>query len=144
VTHFADLSPYSYLKSQTGSALNVGWLGRSHPFPVGDVPDGVVTKLLRLAANEAVNRTRGWHECELCETPDYPTTMEIDGKTLALGDAEIRVTGADGTVYAAPTMIAHYIAEHSYLPPPEFLEALARTEPRGSGGDPPRASRWRR
>ena len=44
-----------------------------------------------------------------------------------LGNGEIRVTGEDGTVYAAPTMIAHYVAEHHYLPPQEFVDAVLRS-----------------
>jgi hypothetical protein len=52
--------------------------------------------------------------------------MTGDGQTLALGDAEIRVGGENGIVYAAPTLICHYIHEHGYRPPDEFLAAVGK------------------
>jgi hypothetical protein len=60
--------------------------------------------------------------------------MTADGQKLALGDAEIRVTGRDGTVYAAPSLVAHYIAEHSYRPPDGFIEALLGKPSPGTTG----------
>jgi hypothetical protein len=39
-------------------------------------------------------------------------------------NGEIRVPG-DDVIYAAPLLIVHYIEEHGYLPPAEFLKALA-------------------
>ncbi len=74
-----------------------------------------------------VNRTRGFQECHFCTDPAYPVIMKSGDQELALGSAEVRVTGDDGTVYAAPTLVAHYIAGHDYLPPAEFVEALLRT-----------------
>jgi hypothetical protein len=67
---------------------------------------------------------RGWHRCDLCVDAPYPLAMEIDGVTVPLGDAEIRVRGRNGTTYAAPSLIAHYVAEHHYAPPEEFLAAV--------------------
>jgi len=43
---------------------------------------------------------------------------------MHLGSAEIRVQGIDGAVYAAPNLIYHYMANHNYLPPEEFLGAI--------------------
>ncbi len=55
--------------------------------------------------------TRGWHFCPFCGDAD------------ARGSAEIRIQG-NGVVYAAPTLIAHYVAVHRYAPPPEFIDSL--------------------
>jgi hypothetical protein len=123
MTYFAELSPYAYWPD-ADEAVNVGWLSAGHDHPVGAVPEGLVAAALRAVAQRPVNRTRGWHRCELCADPDYPIRMSVDGRELALGDAEIRVTDRDGTVYAAPSLVAHYIAEHSYRPPDGFIEAL--------------------
>ena len=41
-----------------------------------------------------------------------------------------------GVVYAAPELIAHYVEDHGYLPPPEFVEAV-----RLSQGPKPRPDR---
>ena len=44
---------------------------------------------------------------------------------MLLGTAEIRVVGAKG-VYASPTLISHYVAEHHYAPPADFLHGVLR------------------
>jgi hypothetical protein len=43
---------------------------------------------------------------------------------LELGNGEIRVIGSAGKVYASPVMIYHYMSEHNYLPPQEFIDAV--------------------
>jgi len=35
---------------------------------------------------------------------------------------------ADGTNYASPTLIVHYIDEHSYLPPDVYIAAVREGE----------------
>jgi hypothetical protein len=75
---------------------------------------------------------RGWHFCEFCDRDDRsfdPTHIEYRGRTVPLGDAEIRVQGAQGTLDAAPNLICHYVTEHAYAPPPEFIEAVSRHGP---------------
>ncbi|HEX2312604.1 MAG TPA: hypothetical protein VHJ17_02660 [Thermomonospora sp.] len=89
------------------------------------MPERVVRAILRMTAERRlVNRTRGWHECFLCPAGPYPIRMDFEGTELALGDAEIRVVGPDGTVYAAPNLVAHYIGAHSYRPPQGFIDAF--------------------
>jgi hypothetical protein len=51
------------------------------------------------------------------------------GQERIIGSAEIRVFGPNGAIYAAPTLIYHYVAEHHYKPPAEFVHA-ALTSPR--------------
>jgi hypothetical protein len=41
-----------------------------------------------------------------------------------MGSAEIRVFARDGTAYAAPTLIYHYMKFHDHRPPDEFIRAL--------------------
>jgi hypothetical protein len=122
--YYADLTPYVYLPEPADHpAHNVGWLDGEHPFPTGPVPAGFVDRLARLAVREPVHRTRGWQECELCDV-EYPTEIEVDGERQPIGDAEIRVTGADGRRYAAPTLVVHYVAAHGYRPPDDFVDAV--------------------
>jgi len=45
-------------------------------------------------------------------------------ESLKAGFSEIRVFGKKGKVYAAPNLIFHYIMEHDYTPPKEFIEAV--------------------
>jgi hypothetical protein len=132
MAHFADGTPYSYRREDDGGAVNVGWLSRDHRYPVGLVSNEAVDALLRLARDHAVNRTRGWHRCELCpgaeeEGRREPSSELLDGLPVLLGDAEIRVVGRSGTTYAAPTLVAHYVRSHGYRPPEDFLLGLDRT-----------------
>jgi len=133
VTYFADLTPYTYWSRVAdvagddpddglGRLLNVGWLAAGESFPTGASPPGLVDNLLR-RATRPVHVTRGVHLCEFCENPIRGAPLRLDGKLVHAGNAEIHVTGADNTVYAAPTLIAHYVAEHHYLPPAQFIDA---------------------
>ncbi len=132
VTYFADLSPYSYALNgrhddlaEQPDAVNIGWLGAGHEFPAGQAPGWLVPGILKLVTGGLVNLMRGYHMCHLCRRPHWPPiTMDFDGREQMLGNGEIRVRGAGGTRYAAPSLIAHYIDGHSYLPPDGFIEAI--------------------
>jgi len=52
--------------------------------------------------------------------------MQFDGREVALGNGEVRVRAPDGRWYAAPTLVAHYVAVHGYLPPAPFVGAVLR------------------
>jgi hypothetical protein len=103
--------------------------------PAGLAEDGAISEVLRLVRDNPVNRTRGWHRCDLCGRPSdvsrpepaYPAQMDLDGSPVFLGDCEIRVQDRAGVVYAAPSLLAHYMAAHAYLPPSQFLRALRQT-----------------
>src|SRR5215470_3356792 len=125
--YFPDLSAYEYFKGRP-HALNVGWLDRAHAFTQGDVPNGFVQRL-RAIARRPVNQTRGFYVCPFC---DFGSTAGADTaeryrrwrEAEALSSAEIRVVGRDGTAYAAPILICHYVEKHGYRPPPEFVQAV--------------------
>ena len=127
MTYFEDGSPYSYLLRPGGRdrSVNVGWLSKNHLYPKGTVSPLVPKALLRLARDHPVNQTRGHHPCSLCAGAPVVTT-DVDGQPLLLGSAEIRVQGEHGVWYGAPTLVAHYIAAHHYLPPSDFLEGVGR------------------
>ena len=132
---FKDLTPYGYRKGSP-SALNVGWLDAAHPFPRGCVPNGFVARL-RMLASKPVNQTRGFYVCQFCDFgPPIPPGDQaaLDARYRqwkaagALGSAEIRVIGSGGCVYAAPTLICHYVEAHNYQPPDEFIAAVMEIE----------------
>src|SRR5262245_25309490 len=134
---FADLSPYTYSDLSTGdrqtdgkswrhyatkSTVNVGWLGEGKPFPDGEPSEEFKEKLLTFCFHEnAFNPTRGLHLCELpsCRAKPNgglfgsPAPIKRGEHTAYLGSSEIRALGPIN-VYAAPTMIYHYVVEHSY------------------------------
>jgi hypothetical protein len=129
---FEDLTPYRYLGDEA-DALNVGWLEPPHSFPTGEAGPDFVRKLVQLCVEQHMNATCGWQECRYCPhvpwdaggvNPFYPVRIQYEGAGRALGDAEIRVRHPNGSVFAAPDMVAHYVAEHRYLPPEAFIEAV--------------------
>jgi len=125
MTYFPDLSAYTYLGRQnTGTALNVGWLSKAHAYTTGDLPRRFLERLWSYCG-VFVNAMRGFARCELCEQASpWPVAITYLGKSLNLGSAEIRVIGPDHKIYASPNLIFHYIVEHHYLPPPEFVKAV--------------------
>jgi hypothetical protein len=134
MTYFADLTPYGYHTFQPipdPKLLNVGWLDASVPFAKGPVDALVVPKLL-LLRRSPVNLYRGWQGCPFgqLESPPspcpYPVSMLIGIEEISLANGEIRVPSENGIVYAAPTLICHYIDRHRYCPPNEFLMAVSK------------------
>ncbi|AVP96808.1 hypothetical protein C7S18_06155 [Ahniella affigens] len=126
---FADLTPYEYGPCQPNDNLvNVGWLAREHPFASGEVPKEFLMALRKLVASP-VNLYRGSHICELCPAP--PLRLSPGGIPMlypppeTTGNGEIRIRGLRGLVYVAPVLVAHYVEAHKYLPPAEFIEAVA-------------------
>jgi hypothetical protein len=118
MTYIPDLTAWS-------THLAVGFLSARHHFPRGRCPHGALDAICELIVPAAENGSRGLHPCEFCPTGSESwRTIEYGEKVLRLGNAEILVPRRDRGYYLAPTLIAHYIVEHEYLPPSEFLEAV--------------------
>ena len=126
VTFFEDGTPYSYVGGPEGrGVLNIGWLDGTREYPRGGVPTDFVVRLREVCAC-GTRRTRGWHRCNLCpKGAPYPVAIaRADGGQYLVGDAEIRVAGHGQVVYAAPTMVIHYVQDHGYRPPDGFIAAV--------------------
>lgn len=120
--YFKDLSPYIYFTSDykpLPNVYNVGWLAKLRRFPKAAPDPAFVEQLKRLFQHDQtrVNQTRGIHACPWCN-------VNIQLGEDYLGTAEIWVPGHDGVIYAAPTLIIHYVAEHHYRPPADFVAAV--------------------
>lgn len=128
MTFFADLTPYAYNNTEPDPAvLNIGWLSADYVFPKY-TPDPEFLSALCRIAQTPVNLYRGKHACEFCPAPEFRLTP--NGLRLAhsqpgtTGNGEIRVEGLSGVIYVAPALIVHYVADHHYAPPQEFVEAV--------------------
>lgn len=94
----------------------VGWLHADHPFTKGSVPAETVTRLKDFVqlADESTTAL-GWgllmgiHTCEFC------------GRDRGLRNFGVPT---NNLLYVVPEMIVHYIEEHGYAPPVEFIAAL--------------------
>lgn len=118
-----ELTPYDgCIDAEFGiKPLSVGWLRRKQAFATGTVSAEYLTALLRFCHPGAtVCPNRAPMPCPLCGAA---VAVEIDGETVRLGSAEIRVIG-DDEIYAAPDLIYHFTAAHQYLPPAQFVEAV--------------------
>jgi hypothetical protein len=132
MAYFPDLSPYSYGHSDHPGVVHIGWLDGVHPFPTGKVESSLIEKMKSLAT-KPVELYRGKHTCELCTgAPDVFVrgTLNPVWVTWAAqrsSNSEIRVIG-ESIIFAAPVLIIHYIEAHEYLPPTQFLQAVAKTK----------------
>jgi hypothetical protein len=94
----------------------IGWLSSDHPYTRGTVLAEFVERLrdfVRLA-NESADALYfcmflGVHTCEFCG-----------------GTRDSRNFGvpAEDVLFVAPAMVAHYVEQHGYAPPPEFIVAV--------------------
>lgn len=119
-----DLTRYQYwLVEGDPPTLNIGWLDSAHEYPRGQVPEPFLGQLW-IFCQSLVNQTRGLHECELCVERKLGVRLQGGDEQIWLGSAEIRIFAPDGTAYAAPNMIYHYVVDHHYLPPEVFIRAV--------------------
>jgi len=124
MTYFADLTPYCYGSSRK-NMLNVGWLDPSHPFPV-ELVEPKYLRALIICAKFPKALYRGTHRCHLDDCQTWGTEADCEGIQVRCGNGEIRVKAEDDRIYAAPTMIAHYVQVHHYQPPEIFLRAVMK------------------
>ncbi|KRD58285.1 hypothetical protein ASE40_18300 [Flavobacterium sp. Root935] len=117
---YKDLTYYSKLHFE--NALNIGWINETNTFIKGKTPDLFLQKLEEYIL-EPFNTTRGYLKCDLCKSDSFK--ISILNQDINLGFSEIRVISEDGKQrFAAPDMIYHYIKDHNYSPPIEFIEAV--------------------
>lgn len=125
MAYFPDLSPYIYRKQGAiHRTLNVGWLDAAEPYARGDVPSEFIDRLWQFCTF-VLMPTRGYHICNFCKKRQLgPLVVTYENRALRLGTAEIRVIGRKGILYASPNLIFHYVTEHNYRPPEEYVRAV--------------------
>jgi hypothetical protein len=113
MSYFEDLTPYTYFhpEEELPDTVNIGWLEDGHPFSTGPTPEAF-RATLALLCETRVKQTRGRFPCPFCPGPNPRASS-----------SEVRVAG-NGRVYAAPTLVHHYVEAHDYRPPDQFIEAV--------------------
>ncbi len=120
--YYEDLTKYEYMGTE--DSLNVGWLEKGHFVNQGEVSGEFIRKLWKYL-RYPVQVCRGFHNCDFCKKPAKGVPIvAFQGEKREVGYYEIRVWGKDGTIYAAPSLLLHYILEHGYQPPQEFINAV--------------------
>jgi hypothetical protein len=124
MSYFEDLSEYSYASfSAYPGTKNVGWLAAGRSFRT-ETPDDRVLANLWQHCKVSLVQSRGIHPCEFCPPGTKSYYAKRGDEQLLLGTSELRIFGNDGDVFAAPTLIYHYMDEHHYRPPDEFIKAV--------------------
>lgn len=124
MAYFDDLSRYAYATNDyRDTARNVGWLEPGHDFAIEPSSEWFLDALWGYC-RIIVNPTRGLHYCDLCNRRS--AVFSRGDQRLILGAGEIRVFSGDGKNFAAPNLIYHYVAEHNYRPPADFLKAVEK------------------
>ena len=120
--YIADLSTNAYFA--TGDVLRaVGWLEADETYQQGAVPAGFLDQLKHhISAAYQPMILMGVHFCSLC-----PQGQRKHGNDNLLVPTET-------LLYVAPAMIGHYIEDHGYRPPQEFVEALMACPQQNSSG----------
>lgn len=141
MTHFADFSPCTYHDGPFDSdnwrcpLLAVGWLEHPHEFPRGgELAQKVRDRIafLRFASRLMYGEIsfRGLHECSWCRSHGVVDLRA----TLSDSHTNLFIPATD-RVFVAPGRIDHYVEQHGYLLPEEFLQALMQCPDPRTGDD---------
>lgn len=144
VAHFSDLSPSGrkrpstviedmtvHPSSKDQELIAIGWLGENSDFNRRRTPKGFLDELWRFVINSRVG-TLGIHPCALCGTePLTFVTVEHQNQKMHLGSSHTYVVGRD-KIFIMPNLIFHYMRDHQYKPPHEFIEAVLDSYDPGS------------
>ncbi len=105
------MSVCTYMVASThANILAVGWLGKRHPFPTGQMPADAFQRLLELTIEPWQPFVAGGaHSCDFCRQ--------------AHGSANLFIPHS-GRLFIAPELIVHYVSKHEYRPPDEFCLAV--------------------
>ena len=124
MTFFPDMSAYSNMIELhiMINVVNVGWIDIQAEFKKGRVSPIFIAKLMEIACGSEsvralVEPARELPRCPICGIISLPC-----GKNL-LPDSELWIPGR-GVIYASPISIIHYIGDHGYLPPQDYLDAV--------------------
>lgn len=105
--------------------LAVGWLDKEHSFTKGTVPDSFLERLwVFCRIPEALSM--GIHECEFCQESSSRLVIQRGDEKIQPGSGVILVFKNKDTAYLAPDLIYHYIVDHGYMPPQEFISAVIK------------------
>jgi hypothetical protein len=132
LNYYDDLSSYEYyMDSPILEVKNIGWLDKEHVFKTGTVNVDFLKKLELLIfrsfekkINILANKLRGSYDCPICGKRKEKIINE--SKTFTLGSAEIWIPDyrENGHYFATFGLIIHYVKDHDYEPPKEFIDSV--------------------
>ena len=101
----------------------VGWI-KGLRTSTGQVPDACIKLLINAHMEKKIfsDGTRGIHDCTLCNQSTPEEIWKSDSVRL-IGHGHYLIQ-KDNVVYMAPELLLHYILNHQYCPPDEFIQAV--------------------
>ncbi len=111
--------------------IAVGWLGNCVETK-GTIPDKCINNLFKAYSEDQIHwdGTLGWHNCEICSGKEKWYHEGKVGPQIKWRSRELYLYGhghylikRKETVYMCPALILHYILDHNYQPPKEFIDA---------------------
>ncbi len=130
--YFNDLSSYSYyLDGEVNAIKNIGWIHYGKPYTTGSTPSSFKNKIESIFIDKkkcdyTFNLIRSNSPCNLCNKEIYLNNGRWDDP---LGICEILIPSLeDGKFYASPSLIIHYIKEHNYAPPQEYIDSVMQVD----------------
>jgi hypothetical protein len=131
---YEDLSFYShYIRGSAIEVKNIGWLDQSHPFLKKEINNDFVEKLKKAILNTykgsyscdiVVDKLRGSYACPVCG--EHGLRISNGQESFPLGSAELWIPDnkVKGHYFATFDLIIHYVEDHDYCPPQEFIDAV--------------------
>jgi hypothetical protein len=147
--YYVDLSPYQANYIELPEVLTIGWLGIGKDFKTGKSSKEFIEKINRIflcglfpPSQVYVHELRGYLDCPLCNKTvsillgDGSTLISTgyghlldeytDDEIFILGHGEVWIPNIykEGHFFATQDLIYHYILDHQYLPPQEFINSV--------------------
>ncbi|MBN8737930.1 MAG: hypothetical protein J0H86_00300 [Xanthomonadaceae bacterium] len=119
--HHEDFEAYQYEGSTPIQSISrIGWIRLDKSYKHGLSPKEFVDKLSfikssKLPSDFHFHRTTGGIPCTLCSPGDRSS---FDSELL------IPRVKLPGNFFGSPSMIDHFIVDHGYRPPDEFIESV--------------------
>jgi hypothetical protein len=110
---YEDLTECDYFGEEYTEILTaVGWLENEKPFAKAKVSKNFHEQLCKLQKDPWTFASFcGFHECSICQFKGHSGINNI-------------FIPHNNKIYVCPELITHYINNHFYLPPDEFIEAV--------------------
>ncbi|NWG22427.1 MAG: hypothetical protein HXY39_19135 [Chloroflexi bacterium] len=122
----ADLDTYGQWcdpRTEKLTMRTIGWLDIAVPYVTGPTPVAFHRRLLEHCVHGVLRLMCGVHHCQFCNNEPTRTTLWYGNRKVPCDNGEIWVSGGD-VIYVAPAMVYHYVTEHGYCPPDEFIDAV--------------------
>ena len=121
---YKDFSEYELNNIKLRNVINIGWLGDAGSFPQGNVSDEFLMNLWEYYKCPVFSTRKIYQNVSLNGYWKFFTAV-FSGREIDLGSSEIRVLDKEREViYASPDLIIHYIVNHNYRPPQEYIKAV--------------------